>query len=558
MGTFRGLHILFMMFSRLLIQPMSHLFRVFALAGLMISLLNLGANAAANVNDKEVTLEEAKAHYLVEIAKHITWPNDPQLKVFNIGVVGGNSAFLRALDVRKSQVVRGKSFNVTRIKDDSFDPADYAMIFLSSKKRHLNSALFKQVKNTLIVVDGKIDRDFQMVSLVDSRQQLKIRLNGENLANREFDVSISLLELAGSKEDLGEQLRNKEARLENLLEYVEEKEKNLEKINQELNAKSQQLNSAVDQLEESRIRLEGLSNDIKASQDEVAKNRSGIERQKELLKDKQQEILVKEKSILDLQKNIDSNQSILDEQFSLLKQQSNIIESKDKTIGTQRGWLVIVLVVTLAFCVMTYFLLRINHLRKRTNKKLKDLNAQLYELATTDSMTKLFNRRHFLESAENEFLRQHRKLTQSAMLMLDIDHFKKVNDTYGHAAGDTAIIAVAELLKEGLRKYDIVGRLGGEEYAMMLIDCDMDVAIEIAERLCKEMAGKDIVHNGNIINITISIGLSALHEKDTNVEQSLVRADQALYEAKETGRNRFVVHSAAFESHTENNESETP
>ncbi len=509
---------------------------------------------AAYATEKEVTLDEAKAHYLIEIAKHVTWPNDAKLEQLDIGIVGGNSAFLRALDSKKSKAVRGKKLTVTRIKDDEFAPEDYAIIFLANKKRHLNNKIFNRVKNTLVISDGKIDRDYQMVSLIDSRQKLNIRLNGENLSNRGFDVSISLLELAGTKEDLGEQLRYKEERLENLLKYVEEKEKNLERINQELDSKSQLLDSAVYQLdergkrlEESRIKLESLSDEIKSSQEEVAKNQEGIERQRTLLKDKQQEVLIKEKSILELQKSIDNNQSILDEQFIMLEEQNYIIETKDKTIGTQRGWLVAVLVVILVFLVMTYFLLRINHLRKRTNRKLQELNAQLYELATTDSMTKLFNRRHFLESAENEFLRQHRKHTQSAMLMMDIDFFKKVNDTYGHATGDAAIISVADQLKSSLRKYDLVGRLGGEEYAMMLVDCDIDKATDIAARLCREVEESDIVFDGNTINITISIGISPLLDNDTKVEQSLVRADQALYEAKENGRNRFVVYSSSSE-----------
>ncbi len=535
-----------MMLKTLCFPLLLRLFHACFLACVMVT--------AVYASEKEVTLDEAKAHYLIEIAKHVTWPNDDKLKKLDIGVIGGNSAFLRALGAKASKLIRGKKLTVTRIKEGDFVPEDYAIIFLADKKRHMNNKIFKRVKNTLVIADGKIDRNYQMVSLIDSRKNLKIRLNGENLSNRGFDVSISLLELAGTKEDLGEQLRHKEERLEKLLKYVEEKEQSLERINQELDSKSQLLDSAVYQLdergkrlEESRIRLEGLSDEIKSSQEEVAKNREGIERQKILLKDKQQEVLVKEKSILELQKSIDNNQSILDEQVIMLEEQSNIIETKDKTIGTQRGWLVAVLVVILVFFVMTYFLLRINHLRKRTNRKLKDLNAQLYELATTDSMTKLFNRRHFLESAENEFLRQHRKHTQSAMLMMDIDFFKKVNDTYGHATGDAAIISVADQLKSSLRKYDLVGRLGGEEYAMMLVDCDIDKAMDIAARLCKEVEENDIVFDGNTINITISIGISPLLDSDTKVEQSLVRADQALYEAKENGRNRFVVYSSSSE-----------
>ena len=129
------------------------------------------------------------------------------------------------------------------------------------------------------------------------------------------------------------------------------------------------------------------------------------------------------------------------------------------------------------------------------------------------------------------------------MLMIDIDHFKNINDTYGHNVGDEVIKSVAHLLKASMRKYDIVGRLGGEEFAMMLLDCDITLATEIAQRMCDKIHQQTIKFDDLSIGVTISIGLSQLSNNDNNIEQILIRADKALYEAKNNGRNQIVVSS---------------
>lgn len=499
---------------------------------------------------QELTFAEAKAHYVIEITKHITWPNEGRFDTFRVGVIGHDEDLMAAFAQKTSAEVRGKTFSFERIDPYSLPGNYYPVIFITKKSRSKNALVYSKVKNTLVISDGNIERDAQMVSLIPSLRKVKIKLNRDNLAHHGFDVSINLLELAGTKEDLGEQLREKEARLNALLAQVKKKEKSLGKLNEKLSKNTTLLASANDQLAEREVLLSSnklalglLSKNIDESQAEVMKNRDDIARQKQLITDKQKELSLQETVMVSLAEEIDRSRTILDEQSSEIKHQGGVIETKEQTIVEQRGWLGFVLIVTVVFFVMIYFLMRVNHLRKKTNKELERLNGQLYELATTDGMTHLFNRRHFLESSENEFIRQQRKQSQSIMLMMDIDHFKKVNDTFGHAAGDEAIKLVADILKKSLRQYDIVGRIGGEEYAMMLVDCDIDLAAKIGLRLCQEIEGKDIHHDGDVINITISIGLSRLGDDDTNVEQSLARADKALYDAKQGGRNQVVVFS---------------
>jgi len=146
-----------------------------------------------------------------------------------------------------------------------------------------------------------------------------------------------------------------------------------------------------------------------------------------------------------------------------------------------------------------------------------------------------------MESAQRQIVQLKRIGGAGAMLMLDIDKFKNVNDTYGHAMGDEAISQVAILLKDNLREYDVVGRVGGEEYAMLLTQCEFDKALQIAERLRKGIADLSISNQDNSIKLTMSIGLTMLEKDDKLIDNVLQRADLALYKAKSAGRNKVVV-----------------
>ncbi len=163
---------------------------------------------------------------------------------------------------------------------------------------------------------------------------------------------------------------------------------------------------------------------------------------------------------------------------------------------------------------------------------------ELRRLATTDSLTGLPNRRHFLETAGRELARMRRSGDPATVLMLDIDHFKRINDALGHAAGDEALRAVADACRRVLRESDLAGRLGGEELGVLLPGTDLPSALDVAERLRVAMAGISFAGGGGL---TVSIGASACVAADASIEQALGRADHALYRAKETGRDRVEV-----------------
>ncbi|MCX7156186.1 MAG: GGDEF domain-containing protein [Rhodocyclales bacterium] len=165
--------------------------------------------------------------------------------------------------------------------------------------------------------------------------------------------------------------------------------------------------------------------------------------------------------------------------------------------------------------------------------------AKLYELATTDPLTGLFNRRAFCELAEREFARARRLQSPHAVLMMDLDLFKRVNDEYGHQAGDRVLVGFAAVVKRCFRIEDLAGRYGGEEFCVVLPGATMEKAIMIAERLRGAVSQRPL---GDLPRaITISIGIAACSgTAEASVDAAIGRADEALYRAKQEGRDRVV------------------
>ena len=167
-------------------------------------------------------------------------------------------------------------------------------------------------------------------------------------------------------------------------------------------------------------------------------------------------------------------------------------------------------------------------------------SEQLKQLATTDPLTGLFNRRHFLEALEAEWSRFQRYYRSVSVLMVDIDHFKSINDNYGHALGDEAIKAVADACLQGKRKSDVIGRVGGEEFAVLLPETSLSRARTVAERIRKRIAGQVLTACETHFQITASIGVAEALVSMSGMDALMIAADQALYQAKAQGRNRCV------------------
>ncbi|GAB3496089.1 diguanylate cyclase [Curvibacter fontanus] len=172
----------------------------------------------------------------------------------------------------------------------------------------------------------------------------------------------------------------------------------------------------------------------------------------------------------------------------------------------------------------------------------KKLEVDLREQASTDALTGLPNRRHFLHRLEDELGRVRRRTTSEAcVLMLDLDHFKRINDQYGHAAGDSVLRHFSNILRHELRAIDIAGRMGGEEFAIILPGSGPQAAQGFAQRICDKLAEHPLSFGRQEVGMTVSIGIAAIVPDDLSADAVLSRADRALYQAKDAGRNRVQL-----------------
>jgi len=176
-------------------------------------------------------------------------------------------------------------------------------------------------------------------------------------------------------------------------------------------------------------------------------------------------------------------------------------------------------------------------------KELEELNKKLEQVSQTDSLTQLANRGHWEHLLHQEFLRTKRKEGCCSLLIFDIDHFKKVNDDFGHSAGDEALRHIASLLKTALRETDIAGRYGGEEFVVTLLDTDKQGAIVFAERLRQLIETSPAKYNEHTVHMAISVGIACFDDQFKDHERWIEAADKALYHSKETGRNKVSVYA---------------
>lgn len=195
----------------------------------------------------------------------------------------------------------------------------------------------------------------------------------------------------------------------------------------------------------------------------------------------------------------------------------------------RRKWQHLLTFLSLAFIALLLYLLF----------KQRKQSALFREMNMRDALTGVLSRRGIHEYLERMLLRLHTDQQMLSVMMLDVDHFKSVNDTFGHPAGDRLLIAIAENCKHAIRPTDKIGRLGGEEFMVVCVNTDFEQALSIAERLREQVASTSVTHKSNTLQTTVSIGVTTCHPDDT-LDSIMQRADKALYQAKHAGRNQVV------------------
>ena len=226
------------------------------------------------------------------------------------------------------------------------------------------------------------------------------------------------------------------------------------------------------------------------------------------------------------------------------KEQQIVLLEKDNTIAglkIKRQRLLLLYSVIGIVLILAFVLILSNLYRQKTKtaKALAVANGKLEELSRTGSLTKLWNRRYLHEIVERERVRIKRSFEAFSFILMDIDHFKNVNDTYGHECGDYVLSTMAVILRSAVRKQDVVGRWGGEEFLLFLPSTSLQGAITIAESIRKKIADYPFNYDSKDITITSTLGVSEFDET-VSVEECIKLADDGLYEGKESGRNRVV------------------
>lgn len=188
-------------------------------------------------------------------------------------------------------------------------------------------------------------------------------------------------------------------------------------------------------------------------------------------------------------------------------------------------------------CILIEDVTDVCHYQSQLQKALSDLA----HVSRIDCLTQVYNRRHWQESLNQEYTKACRHKKPLSLIMLDLDHFKSVNDTYGHQCGDKVLIEVSHMIKDLLRVEDVFGRYGGEEFVITLPETNLVGASELANRICQKVANTPFSHLGETLNLSVSLGVAELASDMKSYDDLVTRADDALYQAKADGRNRVCA-----------------
>ncbi len=234
------------------------------------------------------------------------------------------------------------------------------------------------------------------------------------------------------------------------------------------------------------------------------------------------------------------------------KENIEIINSKTNILYFVTFFTSIIFMIIITFTVHSIYIKEFNimklnktleskvHLR---TKELRVANKKLLEISTTDYLTNLSNRRYFFEIGAKTFYLSKREKSDLSIICIDIDFFKKINDTYGHNTGDEVLKFIADKMNKFIRKSDILARMGGEEFSILLNNTNKENAYLLAEKLRKNIQKSSYKNKEVEIEVTISLGISQLIQEDEDLDSIISRADKALYIAKQSNRNRTVIYS---------------
>ena len=507
---------------------------------MLLVVLSLG-----NLNAKEVSIDQVKVAYVYNFLKHTDWQDEFSLKEYHLLVVSDNQTLKNMFSMLSSR----KRLNDKKIRvsfyNEAKSPSNIQAIYVDSQNAPLYDRLFDAYDSddVLFVSDGYNNPQKVMINLVHDGNIVTFEINKANILNRSLQISPDLILLGGTEIDVAKLYRSSQSELKAQKETITELTGKISEKNRELADKISAIKQQKAELDEQKGKIEfqksiitqqlesiNAQNDkIRLQQQELGTIRQNIEEQKKMLAVEEQKI---EDNELILQQLLASHshkhleiQSASDRLKRLndqIEKQKDKLLQKEGVISTQKGTIVALSILVGIIVLLVLYVFK--------------QNALLKHLSHTDVLTGLFNRRAFLDRLDDEIFKYNRYGTPLSILLMDVDHFKAINDTYGHDKGDEVLKHFASLMGQHTRMSDICVRWGGEEFLIMATNTDLESALRLAQNFRQIVEESDF---GLEQRITVSIGIAAMRE-DLDTESLIKTADKALYEAKQNGRNCIV------------------
>ena len=487
--------------------------------------------------------EQIKVAYVYNFLKNTSWQDENKIEKYRLLIASQNETFKNMFFMLGSRKqLKDKNIEIL-IYDEKKSYENVQAIYIDNSYSLIYEKLFFKYdkKNTLFISDEYADKKQVMINLLKNETKITFEINKANILNRFLEISPDLILLGGTQIDVAKLYKSSQ-------DALKEQKETIDSLNQRIKDKNIELISKITSIEEQKIIISNQTKNIKNYEekltiqtqllekqskqldeqkkqlDEIYKN---IESQKEKLSNAVLNVKEKEEvveSLVNLQKKKEQEfeKAKKDLEFlnSQIQEQKNNLLLKEDIISEQKNAMGI-----LAALFIIILILGINGIRQ---------NRLLKNLSQTDSLSGLYNRRFMNQKLEEEISKYKRYKTPFSLLLIDIDYFKKINDTYGHDKGDLIIKQISSLIQQNIRNTDISARWGGEEFLILAPNSDLNGALKLANNL------KELIENAQFEvkqKVTISVGVSVF-EENLNQEKLLKLADNALYKAKGSGRNR--------------------
>ncbi len=475
-----------------------------------------------------VTLDKEQLYvvYTYNFIQHVSWDAPEKTRAYRILVLSDNPVLQEDFrQLARKREVHGHPIRVSF--DAQLPPEQFNVVFVDVNLHSAMARLLPRIdgSQTLLVTVDYSDPQQVMINLIPRENaQYTFEIHRANILNQGLTISDQLILLGGTEIDVAALYKQTRESLENEARYARElaekiaaKTAELETTKEKIAFQQSMIKKQTETIEAQDAQMTLAREELEAIAAEVWQRTREVQRQQQLLDDlsdarqvTDEEIAVQSAVLQKLKERIYANQD------ALLTQK--------QTISDQRNIITVLVFFLAVIAILIFFLLKL--LRENRNH------------AQRDFLTGLYNRRHFMRLAHNYVERHHLGPSPLNLAMIDIDHFKPINDTYGHDTGDQALRIVATMLRERIKPYGITARWGGEEF-IVLMELPADKALELITEFKEQLPQRKIhVDDHAPFSMTISVGLYS-GDGDESLESMITAADALLYKAKKEGRNRI-------------------